>query len=62
MVDEEYYEEAVMSDSEADDEEGDEELVEADEMTAEEAGFLRGYKEADSVASRNDEAEEEELE
>ena len=63
MVEEEFFEEAVMSDSEDSEEEDEEDtLVDADEMSAGEAGFIHGYKEADKVADRKTESEEEELE
>ena len=59
MVEEEFYEEAVMSDIEEEEEDEEDTLVDADEMSAGEAGFIHGYKEADKVASKKSEEEEE---
>ena len=58
----EFEEEAVYADNADEDEDESAALVEDDEMTAEEEGFLRGYEEANKPVSRKDEAEEEELE
>lgn len=42
------------------DEEGREELVDGDEVSPEEAGFMKGYEEADEEKKEKDEKEDEE--
>ncbi len=59
VKEEEFFEEAVIAQEAEEEENNDDELVENDEMTAEEAGFLRGYREANKL-DREKEAREEE--
>ena len=62
MEDDEVFEEDAPAEVSESEEEEESSLVEDDEISAEEEGFLRGYREATASKSRKQEAEEEELE